>query len=132
MVPLRQLTIPCLELQAPVIAFHLAKTIVRECSIQFGDDKFFSDSSNTLAWIQSDSHSFKPFVSAGVGDIQNNWDPSQWKHIPGEENVADDVSRGLLVKQLDKRPRISETARGTMAGPNSYTATEDMKHRHVN
>lgn len=54
------------------------------------------------------------------------------KHIPSEENVANDVSRGVLVKQLDKRPRISETVRGTMAGPNSSTAMEDMKHRHVN
>lgn len=96
--PLKQLTIPRLELQAAVLASRLAKTIVKECTIQFGDVKFFTDSSITLAWIQSPSRSFKPFVSARVGEIQNNSDPSQWKHIPGEENVADDLSRGLHVK----------------------------------
>ncbi|XP_068756931.1 uncharacterized protein [Montipora capricornis] len=86
--PLKQLTIPRLELQAAVLASRLAKTIMKECTIQFGDVKFFTDSSITLAWIQSSSRSFKPFVSARVGEIQNNSDPSQWKHIPGEENVT--------------------------------------------
>ena len=98
--PLKQLTIPRLELQAAVLASRLAKTIVKECTIEFADVKFFTDSSITLAWIQSPSRSFKQFVSARVGGIQNNSDPSQWKHIPGEENVADDVSRGLHVQQL--------------------------------
>ena len=103
--PLKQLTIPRLELQAAVLASRLAKTIVKECTIQFADVKFFTDSSITLAWIwiQSPSRSFKPFVSARVGEIQNNSDPSQWKHIPGAENVADDVSRGLHVQQLTGR-----------------------------
>ena len=80
--PLKQLTIPRLELQAAVLASRLAKTIVKECTIQFADVKFFTDSSITLAWIQSPSRSFKPFVSARIGEIQNNSDPSQWKHIP--------------------------------------------------
>ena len=98
--PLKQLTIPHLELQAAVLASHLAKTIVKESTIQFANVKFFAESSITLAWIQSPSRSFKPFVSARVGEIQNNSDPSQWKHIFGEENVADDVLRGLHVQQL--------------------------------
>jgi len=90
--PLQQLTIPRLELQAAVITSRLAKTIVEERAIQFADIKFFTASSITLAWIQSPSRSFKPFVSSRVGEIQSNSDPSQWKHIPGEENVADDLS----------------------------------------
>lgn len=90
--PLKQLTTPRLELQAAVLASRHAKTIVKESTIQFGDVKFFTDSSITLAWIQSPSRSFKPFVSARVGEIQNNSDPSQWKHIPCEDNVADDLS----------------------------------------
>ena len=42
-------------------------------------------------------------MSARVGEIQNNSDPSQWKHIPGIHNVADDVSRGITVKKLNGR-----------------------------
>ena len=110
---------------------------MKECTIQFADVKFFTDSSITLAWIQSPSRSFKPFVSARVGEIQNNSDPSQWKHTTGEENVADDVSRGLHVQQLTGR---------WMNGPEFLklpeeqwpvqTATlnreEDMERRQVN
>lgn len=100
---LKQLTIPRLELQAAVLASRLAKMIVEECTIQFADIKFFTDSSITLAWIQSPSRSFKPFVSSRVGEIQSNSDPSQWRHISGGDNVADDLSRGLHVQQLTGR-----------------------------
>ncbi|CAB3983141.1 Hypothetical predicted protein [Paramuricea clavata] len=54
-------------------------------------------------WIRSESRAFKPFVSVRVGEIQNNSDPCQWRHIPGEINVADDVSRGIQVEQLEGR-----------------------------
>ena len=42
-------------------------------------------------------------LSARVGEIQSNADPSEWKHIPGEENVADDISRGIYVGDLNGR-----------------------------
>ena len=42
-------------------------------------------------------------ASVRVGEIQTNTDPSQWKHIPGELNVADDVSRGIPVRSLAER-----------------------------
>lgn len=71
---LKQLTIPRLELQAAVLATRLAKSIQDETRIQFQDAKFFTDSSITLAWIQSPSRSFKPFVSSRVGEIQSNSD----------------------------------------------------------
>ena len=51
--PLKQLTIPRLELQAAVLASRLAKSIQEESRIQFKDVKFFTDSTITLAWIQS-------------------------------------------------------------------------------
>ena len=64
---------------------------------------FFTDSTIVLAWIRSTSGSFKPFVSSRVGEIQSNSNPIQWRHIPGEFNAADDVSRGIPVQDLNKR-----------------------------
>ena len=93
--PLKQLSVPRLELQAAVLASRLAKTIEQESRLKFKSVKLFTDSSITLAWLQSPSRSFNPFVSSRVGEIQSNTDPSQWRHIPGEVNVADDVSRGI-------------------------------------
>ena len=136
--PLKQLTIPRLELQAAVLASRLAKSILDESRIQFESVKFLTDSTITLAWIQCASRSFKPFVSSRVGEIQSKSDPSQWKHIPSEENVADDLSRGLRVQQLTGR---------WMNGPRFLTLPEEqwpvqtvtpspaehnMERRHVN
>ena len=56
-----------------------------------------------LAWIRSQARSFKTFVSPRIGEIQNNSNPAEWKHIPGKENVAYDVSRGIPVQGLQQR-----------------------------
>ena len=101
--PMKQLSIPRLELQAAVLVTRLAKNIREESRIQFQSVKFFTDSMITLAWLQSLSRSFKPFVSSRVGEIKSNSDPSQWRHIPGEVNVADDLSRGIHVENLSER-----------------------------
>ena len=101
--PLRQLTIPRLELQAAVLASRLAKTIQVESRINFNGITFFTDSMITLGWIQSHSRNFKPFVSARIGEIQSNSNPNQWRHISSQDNVADDLSRGISVQELSGR-----------------------------
>ena len=101
--PLKQLTIPRLELQAAVLATHLGKTIVEESRFMLEKVVYFVDSTIVLAWICSQARSFKTFVSTRIGEIQSNSDPAEWKHIPGEENVADDVSRGIPVQGLLQR-----------------------------
>ena len=70
--PLKQLSILRLELQATFLTSRLAKTIEQESRLQFKPVKLFTNSSITLAWLQSPSRSFKPFVSSRVGEIQNN------------------------------------------------------------
>ena len=114
----------------------LIKTIVKDGTIQFADVEFFTDSRITLVWIQSHSRSFKPFVSARAGEIQNNSDPSQWRHIPGEENVVDDVSRGLHVKQLTGRwmnvPEFLKMQGEPWPVQTPILQLGEMERRHVN
>lgn len=38
-----------------------------------------------------------------VGEIQTNTDPSQWKHIPSEDNVADEQSQVIQDNELQGR-----------------------------
>ena len=90
--PLELLTVPCLELQGAVLATRLNQSIIEETHIQFMKALFFTDSNIVLSWIYSQAREFKAFVSARVAEIQSNSDPSQWRHLPGEFNVADDVS----------------------------------------
>ena len=101
--PLKRLTIPRLELQGAVLASRLYKTIIEESRLQFVKTVFFLDSRIALAWICSEERRFKPFVSIRIGEIQNNSNPAHWRHIPGELNVADDVSRGITVQTLAGR-----------------------------
>ena len=76
---------------------------MQESRFQFEKVILFLDSEIVLVWIRSEARKFKPFVSFRVGEIQTNTDPSQWKYIPGELNVADDVSRGISVRGLAER-----------------------------
>ena len=101
--PLKQLSIPRLELLAAVLAARLANTIQKESRIQLCDVMLFTDSAITLSWIRSQSRKYKPFVSSRIGEIQSISNPCQWRHIPGEVNVADDVSRGVSVQELNGR-----------------------------
>ena len=68
--------------------------------VSVGPQKEWSSSQCSLL---SSKRRFKPFVSVRVGEIQTNTDPTKWKHIPGEMNVADDVSRGIPVRNLVER-----------------------------
>ena len=92
-----------MELQAALLASRLSKTIRKESRLEFEEIIYFTDSKIVLAWIQSTSRVYKQFVSSTVGEIQSNSDPKQWRHIPSEANVADDVSRGIAVHDLNKR-----------------------------
>ena len=101
--PLKELTIPRLELQAAVLASRLCKSIENEVRIPLQESILFTDSEIVLAWIRNQGRRLKPFVSSRVGEIQSNIQPAQWKHIPSAHNVADDVSRGISVAELSKR-----------------------------
>ena len=101
--PLKELSIPRLELQAAVLASRLCKTIQEETRMRFEEIILFTDSTITLAWIRNKGRRFKPFVSSRIGEIQSNVQPCQWRYIPSEHNVADDVSRGITVAELSGR-----------------------------
>ena len=95
--------IPHLELQAAVLASRLCKTIEKEVRIQLKESILFTGSAIFLAWICSQGRRLKPFVSSCVGEIQDNVQPVQWRHIPTKHNVADDVASGLPVAELSDR-----------------------------
>ena len=101
--PLKRLTIPRLELQAAVMATRLNTTIVRELKLEIEKTIFLTDSMIALSWIRSEARTFKPFVSARIGEIQTDSDPEQWRHVPGSLNPADDISRGINADELEGR-----------------------------
>lgn len=101
--PLRQTTIPQLELMGALIASRLAKTIYNEFKIKPSSVTFWSDSKIVLHWLVSESASLKAFVSVRVAEIQSTWDPNCWRFVPTELNPADDLSRGIPLTEINGR-----------------------------
>ncbi|XP_068684466.1 uncharacterized protein [Montipora foliosa] len=101
--PLKEITIPRLKLQAAVLASRVQATINEESRFQLKETVIFTDSAIVLAWVRGKIRRYKPFVSRRIGEIQSQTDPGQWKHIPSRDNVADDVSRGIVVTELSGR-----------------------------
>ena len=102
---LKKLTLPRMELQAAVLATRLYASVKEERNMQFNSVAFFTDSMTVLGWIRSQARNFKPFVSARASEIQTNSDPSWWRHVSGDINPADDISRGIAPEKLMERWR---------------------------
>jgi hypothetical protein len=101
--PLKELTIPRLELQAAVLASRLGKTVINESRLVFEAVVYFSDSRVVLAWIKGQPRSYKPFVSSRISEIQSNSKPDEWLHCPTHLNVADDVTKGISSEEINGR-----------------------------
>ena len=99
--PLKELTIPRLELQAAVMASRLGKTIITESRILFEAVIYFSDSRVVLTWIKGQPRSYKPFVSSRISEIQDKSQPDQWFHCPTLLNVADDLTKGISCEEME-------------------------------
>ncbi|XP_043238930.1 uncharacterized protein LOC122390257 [Amphibalanus amphitrite] len=98
--PIKQLSIPRLELQAAVMAVRVADTIKAEHDMAINETVFWSDSSTVLHWINSESRRFNTFVANRIAEIQDASDVTQWRHVPGPLNPADICSRGCSVTEL--------------------------------
>ena len=65
-------------------------------------DKIFlwSDSTITLHWINTPSHTLKTFVASRVEEIQTHTNSRDWRYVPTQDNPADLVSRGQTAHEF--------------------------------
>ncbi|XP_044175495.1 uncharacterized protein LOC122958626 [Acropora millepora] len=103
--PLRQGSIPRLELQAAVVATRRHLLLRKELDIPLHGVTFWSDSLTTLQYIANEKKRFKPFVANRVNEIHEASTPQQWRHEPTSLNPADDASRGLDLNALKSNCR---------------------------
>ena len=99
--PLKQLSIPRLELLAFLILARLVCTIKNALTSQVSiqNVKLWSDSMTALYWIKN-QRKWKQFVRHQVNEILQLSIISDWKHCPGEQNPADIGSRGASAVKL--------------------------------
>lgn len=104
--PLKQLSVPRLELQAAVLATRLINT-VREyhSEIVIKAIVCWTDSQTVMQWLQSTERRFRPFVAPRVAEVLDGTRASWWRWIPTKENVADDATRCKQSAQYDPDSR---------------------------
>ncbi|XP_035214326.1 uncharacterized protein LOC118188085 [Stegodyphus dumicola] len=105
-VPIKEITIPHLELLSCIIGARFAKTILSDLKIRLSDLKncrivFWSDSPTAWRWIRRDQ-AWGTFVHTQVQEIRSLTGISDRRHVPGSLNPADLPSRGCTIEQLEK------------------------------
>lgn len=98
--PLKQVSIPRLELTAAVLAVKMDKMLKTEIHIPLEPSTFWTDSTTVLSYINNDSTRFKTFVANRVNLIREATAPKQWYYVKTTENPADLATRGTKAKNL--------------------------------
>ena len=98
--PVKSQAIPRLELYS---LLSLLKLVESTCSaLNFRDVSvhLWSVSTVALAWVQSQTHLWLPFISHRIAEIQCLVPQAQYHHIEGNFNPGDLGTRGLSIESL--------------------------------
>lgn len=99
--PLKQISIPRLELLACSIGARLVNTVKTDINFESVPTTFWTDSANALWWITKNDN-WATFVNNRVREIRELTKSEDWRHIAGPLNPADLPSRGCSVNELLK------------------------------
>ena len=106
--PLKQMTIPRLELTAAALSVKLDKVIRREIDLPIEKSIFWTDSTLVLQYIQNEDKRFHTYVANRVALIHEGSTPSQWRYVDSSSNPADDAPRGLNADEMISKGRWLE------------------------
>lgn len=131
--PIKQISIPRLELCAMVLAVQLNSTICQELNLEIINSTFWSDSQIAIAYVQNESKRFKTFVGNRVATILRHSDPNQWRYVNSDQNPADVLSRGCCAQSVPQSwvcgPRFLGECKNTW--PPNVSVTADWLNTNV-
>ena len=103
--PIREISIPRLELTAAVISVRHSKIIREELDMTIDRVCYWTDSTSVLKCINNESKRFHTFESNRLAVLHNGSKPSEWKYVSRDDNLADDESKGLKIDIILKNDR---------------------------
>ena len=103
--PIKQRTIPRLELQAALLAAELDKLLITELDIEIVGSYFWSDSEVVLSYLRNETTRFHVFGENRVSAIWQRSNPDDWQDVNTKDNQADLLTRPkcLLAGNLDAK-----------------------------
>ncbi|XP_014673951.1 PREDICTED: uncharacterized protein LOC106814170 [Priapulus caudatus] len=84
--PLKQITIPRLELTAATVAVRMDKMLKDELDVTVGPSMFWTDSMTVLRYIQNRTARFHTFVANRIAVIHEGSEPIQWRYVNTKVN----------------------------------------------
>ena len=102
--PLKQRTIPELELCGAVLLADLLETTRITLDIPSEQVTAWCDSTIVLCWLSNSPAKYRTFIANRITTATSCFPPSMWHHVPTEENPADCASRGLSARELKEHP----------------------------
>lgn len=100
--PLKQVTIPRLELAAAVLAVRMDTMLLKELQLPLQRSVFWTDSTTVPKYIFSETKRFHTYVANRVTAIREATDTDRWKYVSTKDNPADEASRGLTAQEFGK------------------------------
>ena len=98
--PLKQLTVPRLELAAATLSAKMSEFLHQELPYTDVKEYFWMDSKIVLGYVNNEARRFHMYVANPVQQIRDLTNPSSWMYVDTESNPADHASRGLTASQL--------------------------------
>ena len=117
--PLKQRTIPRLELTAATVAVKTNKLLLNELDFPVDRVVYWTDSMAVLRYIQNTSARFHTFVANRLTVIHEGSRTEDWRYINTKLNPADYASRGISTNDLIKHENWIKT-------PNFLSKPEDQ------
>lgn len=98
--PIKELTIPRLELKGAVVLAYLLKQTAEDLQVAVSHTYAWTDSMICLGWLRRKQSQLAIYVGNRVSLIHSLVPDINWNHVPGRDNPADCLSRGLKPEDL--------------------------------